>query len=190
MKKNTLILNGSPRKHGNTAALVDRLAAGAREAGSEVVRFDVALMDIAPCRGCLGGGDDPASPCVQKDGMDAVYAAYRAADAVVLASPMYCWSITAQLKATLDRLFALMEAGMKAGAAAPEPKPKKSALLMPAEEDSYRNFSPVIAYYEALVARMGWTDAGQVLVGGVYRAGDIAGNPALERAFELGAKLR
>ena len=118
MGKNVLVLNGSPRRNGNTAALVDAFAEGAAQAGHDVVRFDVALMDIAPCRGCLGGGADADSPCVQKDDMDAVYAAYRAADVVVLASPMYCWSVTAQEKAVLDRLFALMEAGMRAAAAA------------------------------------------------------------------------
>ena len=105
MGKNVLVLNGSPRTNGNTAALVDAFAEGAGQAGNDVVRFDVALMDIAPCRGCLGGGADAESPCVQKDDMDAVYAAYRAADVVVLASPMYCWSVTAQEKAVLDRLF-------------------------------------------------------------------------------------
>ena len=105
MGKNVLVLNGSPRRNGNTAALVDAFVEGAAQAGHDVVRFDVALMDIAPCRGCLGGGADADSPCVQKDDMDAVYAAYRAADVVVLASPMYCWSVTAQEKAVLDRLF-------------------------------------------------------------------------------------
>ena len=109
--------------------------------------------------------------------------AYRAADVVVLASPMYCWSVTAQEKAVLDRLFALMEAGMRAAeaggaeaaAAEAEAGGKGCVLLMPAEEDT---------------ERMGWRDLGRVLVGGVYRAGDIAGNPALDEARELGAGLR
>ena len=198
MGKNVLVLNGSPRRNGNTAALVDAFAEGAAQAGHDVVRFDVALMDIAPCRGCLGGGADAESPCVQKDDMDAVYSAYRAADVVVLASPMYCWSVTAQEKAVLDRLFALMEAGMRAAeaggaeatAAAAEAGGKGCVLLMPAEEDTERNFAPVVSYYETLCERMGWRDLGRVLVGGVYRAGDIAGNPALDEARELGAGLR
>ena len=156
MGKNVLVLNGSPRRNGNTAALVDAFAEGAAQAGHDVVRFDVALMDIAPCRGCLGGGADADGPCVQKDDMDAVYAAYRAADVVVLASPMYCWSVTAQEKAVLDRLFALMEAGMRAAeAAAAEAGGKGCVLLMPAEEDTERNFAPVVSYYEVLCERIG-----------------------------------
>ena len=191
MGKNVLVLNGSPRTNGNTATLVDAFAEGAGQAGNDVVRFDVALMDIAPCRGCLGGGAEVDSPCVQKDDMDAVYAAYRAADVVVLASPMYCWSVTAQEKAVLDRLFALMEAGMRAAeAAAAEAGGKGCVLLMPAEEDTERNFAPIVSYYEVLCERMGWRDLGRVLAGGVYRVGDIAGNPALDDARELGASLR
>ncbi|RDB59290.1 FMN reductase [Gordonibacter sp. 28C] len=197
MGKNVLVLNGSPRREGNTAALVDAFAEGAEQAGGTIARFDVALMDIAPCRGCLGGGADVHSPCVQKDDMDAVYAAYRAADVVVLASPMYCWSFTAQMKAVLDRLFALMEAGMRAAAAggeaaaaaAKEAGGKGCVLFMPAEEDTERNFSPIVSYYETLCERMGWRDLGRVLVGGVYRVGDIAENPALEEARALGASL-
>ena len=172
MGKNVLVLNGSPRTNGNTATLVDAFAEGAGQAGNDVVRFDVALMDIAPCRGCLGGGAEVDSPCVQKDDMDAVYAAYRAADVVVLASPMYCWSVTAQEKAVLDRLFALMEAGMRAAeaggaeaaAAEAEAGGKGCVMLMPAEEDTERNFAPVVSYYETLCA--------------------------LDEARELGARLR
>lgn len=197
MGKNVLVLNGSPRKHGNTAALVEAFSKGAEQTGSTVVRFDVALMDIAPCRGCLGGGADVNSPCVQKDDMDAIYAAYRAADVVVLASPMYCWSFTAQEKAVLDRLFALMEASMhavaaggaEAAAAAAESGGKECVLIMPAEENTERNFAPIISYYETLCERMGWHDRGRVLVGGVYEAGAINGNPALDEAFQLGASL-
>ena len=111
MSKQILILNGSPRIHGNTAALIDAFTAGAEAAGHTITRFDLAALDIHGCRGCLGGGKDPRHPCVQRDGMDAVYPAYMAADVVVLASPMYYWSISGQLKCAFDRLFAVAELG-------------------------------------------------------------------------------
>ena len=100
MGKNVLVLNGSPRTNGNTAALVDAFAEGAGQAGNDVVRFDVALMDIAPCRGCLGGGADAESPCVQKDDMDAVYAAYRAADGTTMTYGEL-WKLSDAIAATL-----------------------------------------------------------------------------------------
>ena len=92
MSKKILILNGSPRPRGNTKALIEAFERGA--AGHSVTRFDLQKMNIHGCLGCCGGGKDPASPCVQKDGMDKIYPAYQAADVVVLASPMYYWSWT------------------------------------------------------------------------------------------------
>ena len=61
MGKNIIILNGSPRKHGNTAALCDAFAAGASAAGHNVVRFDLQGMNIHGCLGCMKGGKDPQS---------------------------------------------------------------------------------------------------------------------------------
>ena len=152
MSKQILILNGSPRIHGNTAALIDAFTAGAEAAGHTVTRFDLAALDIHGCRGCLGGGKDPRHPCVQRDGMDAVYPAYMAADVVVLASPMYYWSISGQLKCAFDRLFAVAE--LDPNLANPV---KDAVLLMAAEGDTEENFAPVRAYYKALRDCLGWT---------------------------------
>ena len=153
MSKQILILNGSPRIHGNTAALIDAFTAGAEAAGHTITRFDLAALDIHGCRGCLGGGKDPRHPCVQRDGMDAVYPAYMAADVVVLASPMYYWSISGQLKCAFDRLFAVAELGPDLA------NPVKDAvLLMAAEGDTEENFAPVRAYYKALLDCLGWKD--------------------------------
>ena len=149
MSKKILILNGSPRPKGNTAALIDAFVCGAESAGHSVTRFDLQKMDIHLCLGCLGGGKDPKSPCVQKDAREEVYPVYREADVVVFASPMYYWSVTAQLKTALDRLFAVTECD-------PEYRTpqKECVLLMPAEEDSEENFAPVVRYYQSLLNRM------------------------------------
>ena len=109
MAKKIVILNGSPRPSGNTAALIEAFTKGAEQAGNGVVRFDVCKMNIHPCLGCCGGGKNPESPCVQKDDMDAIYPHYKDADLVVLASPMYYWSLSGQLKCAFDRLFAVAE---------------------------------------------------------------------------------
>ena len=172
MSKQILILNGSPRIHGNTAALIDAFTAGAEAAGHTITRFDLAALDIHGCRGCLGGGRDPRHPCVQRDGMDAVYPAYMAADVVVLASPMYYWSISGQLKCAFDRLFAVAELGPDLA------NPVKDAvLLMAAEGDTEENFAPVRAYYKALLDCLGWKDAGIVYAGGNMAVGDIQAHP-------------
>lgn len=183
--KKIVILNGSPRARGNTAALIKAFTEGAREAGHTVTAFQLQQMDIHPCLGCYGGGKDPHSPCVQKDGMDQIYPAYREADIVVLASPMYYWSISGQLKCAFDRLFAVAECDP--GYANPK---KDCMLLMAAEGDTEDNFAPVVQYYDALLAHMGWRDVGKVLAGGVAAVGDIEGKPSLDEARALGKSVQ
>ena len=128
MSKNIIILNGSPRKKGNTAALIQAFTQGAEHAGHRVTMFPLDAMEIHGCKGCFGGGKDPAHPCVQRDDMEKIYPAYRNADLVVLASPLYYWNFSGQLRTAFDRLFAVAEC---------EPgyvNPKKEAVLLMAAE--------------------------------------------------------
>lgn len=184
MGKNIIILNGSPRMKGNTAMLCDAFAEGAKSAGHAVTRFDLQKMDIHGCLGCVKGGKDAASPCVQKDSMAEIYPMYKEADIVVLASPMYYWGVSGQLKTAFDRLFAVAECNP--GYANPK---KECALIMAAEGNSADNWKPVLDYYHALLGFLEWKDRGQVLAGGVFEAGAVAGRPVLEEAFRFGASL-
>lgn len=181
MAKNIVILNGSPRSRGNTSQLVKAFTEGAGSAGHTVTTFHLQSMNIHPCLGCCQGGKNPSSPCVQKDDMDTIYPAYRDADVVVLASPLYYWNISGQLKAAFDRLFAVAECN--ADYANPI---KNCVLLMAAEGDE---FQETINWYDGLMGHLGWKDVGKVLCGGVLNIGDIAGNPKLEEARRLGASL-
>ncbi|WP_295935929.1 flavodoxin family protein [uncultured Alistipes sp.] len=184
MSKKIVILNGSPRTKGNTAGLIDHFTQGALQAGHTVERFDLQKMDIHPCLGCMKGGKNPDHPCVQKDDMDRIYPAFEEADIVVLASPMYYWSVTGQLKCTFDRLFAITEKD-------PEFRtPKKDCiLLMAAEADTKEHFEPIEHYYHSMLGHLGWGNLGEVYAGGVVAVGDIAGHPSLEKAHALGASL-
>lgn len=184
MSKKIVILNGSPRKGGNTACLCEVFTQGAEASGHTVLRFDLQQMNIHGCLGCLKGGKDLASPCVQKDDMDKIYPAYKEADIVVLASPMYFWSVTSQLKAAFDRLFAVAETNSN------YQNPRKDCImLMAAEGDSQSNWKPVLDYYHALLGHLGWKDCGTVLAGGVMNIGDIEGKTSLDEARKLGASI-
>lgn len=104
---------------------------------------------------------------------------------VVLASPMYYWGISGQLKCAFDRLFAVAECS-------PEyENPKKECLLlMAAEGNTESNFAPVKAYYEGLLSHLGWKDAGIVYAGGNMDPGDIRDRPEqLAQAEALGKAL-
>ncbi len=184
MSKNILILNGSPRMKGNTSMLCDAFTQGAESIGYVVNRMDLQKMNIHGCLGCMKGGKDSASPCVQKDDMDVIYPEYMKADIIVLASPLYYWSVSGQLKTAFDRLFAVAELDPEYA------NPRKDCvLIMAAEGDTPENWKPAVDYYEALVRFMGWKDRGRVLAGGVLHAGAVAGSPVLDQARALGASL-
>ncbi len=85
MGMRVVILNGSPRRTGNTAALAAEFTRGAEEAGNSVAEFFLDSMDIHGCKGCFGGHSSRECPCVQKDDMDKIYPAVKECDVVVLA---------------------------------------------------------------------------------------------------------
>lgn len=180
MANKIVILNGSPRKNGNTSTLVRAFADGAREAGADVREFFLDGMDIGGCKGCFGGGREGGCPCVQKDGMAEIYPAYRDADVVVLASPLYYWNISGQLKTAFDRLFAVAECDSDY-----RNPIKESALLMAAEGNG---FEESVYWYDRLMVHLGWKSHGKVLCGGVMGLGDIEGRKEIEEARQLGAR--
>ena len=182
MGKKIIVLNGSPRKNGNTSALVKAFREGAESAGHSVTEFWLEGMKINGCRGCCAGGKNPESPCVQKDDMAQIYLAYKEADVVVLASPLYYWTISGQLKCAFDRLFAVAECDPSYT----NPR-KESALLMAAEGNG---FEESVYWYDRLMGHIGWKDCGKVLCGGVMAVGDIEGKPELEEARRLGASIK
>lgn len=104
-KMKILVLTGSPRKNGNSNTLADSFIKGAIEAGHEVARFDAAFKNVHPCIACNACGMD--GPCVFKDDFEYVRDNIVTADAVVFATPMYYFGISAQLKAVVDRFYAI-----------------------------------------------------------------------------------
>jgi multimeric flavodoxin WrbA len=96
-----LLVAGSPRRGGNSDALLDACAAGVRDAGGEVDLLVVSEAGIGPCTGCNGCSKDGC--CIVEDGMQPVYARIDAADAIVVATPVYFATVPAVLKAFYDR---------------------------------------------------------------------------------------
>ncbi|MDE6848406.1 MAG: flavodoxin family protein [Ruminococcus sp.] len=182
MGKKILILNGSPHIKGNTFALNAEFTRGAESSGHKVTEFFLGSMNINGCKGCFGGGKNPDSPCVQKDDMEKIYPFYKEADIVVLASPLYYWTISGQLKCAFDRLFAVAECD-------PDYRnPKKESVLIMAAEGY--GFEESLYWYDRLEKHLGWKSIGKVLCGGVMGIGDIDGKPELNDAFELGKSIK
>ena len=99
---------GSPRKQGNTSILLNKVIEGANEFGGEAIVFNPNAMNIYGCQGCEAC--KTKGYCVIKDDMQEIYRAIDEADVLVLASPIYMWAMSAQLKLVVDRLYAYMNA--------------------------------------------------------------------------------
>lgn len=181
MSKKIVILNGSPRKTGNTFAMIEAFKKGAESAENTVTVFNLDSMNINGCKGCFGGGKNPSSPCVQKDDMDIIYPSYKDADIVVLASPLYYWTISGQLKTAFDRLFAVAECDPNY-----RNPPKECVLLMAAEGNGFEESE---FWYDRLQEHLGWKSLGKVLCGGVMAVGNIKGRKELNDAYELGKSI-
>lgn len=155
--KKILILNGSPRKNGKTASLVNAFCEGAESAGNEVRELHLDSMDIHGCKACEACSRNGGF-CPQKDDMEQVNEAYLWCDVVVFASPMYWGTFTGQLKTCIDRLYAVQN---RLGYGAPE-NVKECALIMTARGDYYVQ---ALDFYN-IFGMMGWSDLGQVLGAG------------------------
>ncbi len=113
------VLNGSPRKE-NTSAMVQAFAEGARAAGHTVEEYQVGKMKIAGCLGCEYCHTKGEGACIQKDDLEKIMPAYKEADMIVFASPIYYFTMTAQMEAAIQRVYCI---GKPA-------KAKKAALLL------------------------------------------------------------
>lgn len=102
-----IILVGSMRKGGNTDLLAQAFAEGARE-DNTVEIISVADYKVNPCIGCNSCFAREGNKCFQIDDMDSIYDKLKTADIVVVASPVYFYGISAQLKVVIDRLHTPM----------------------------------------------------------------------------------
>lgn len=177
-KMKILVLTGSPRKNSNSNTLADYFIKGAREAGHEIVRFDAAFKNVHPCIACNRCGMD--GPCVFKDDFEFVRAHIVDADMVVFATPMYYFGVSAQLKAVVDRFYAIN---------GKIHRPKKAALLMTYANSAASQAQPIKSHYEVLLDYLGWQDAGQIIASGVWTAGAIESTSYPQQAYELGKSL-
>lgn len=179
-KMKILVLTGSPREHGNSNTLADHFIKGAQEAGHEVFRFDAAQKSVHPCIACNSCGMD--GPCVfDDDDFTLVREHIVSADLVAFVTPMYYFGISAQLKAVIDRFYAINGSIHT---------PKQAVLLMTYANNSRRDESPMLTHYEVLLDYLGWTDAGRVVAPGVWTEGSIRNTPFPEQAYRLGKGLR
>ena len=174
MNKDIVILSGSPRKGGNTEKLAAAFKEGAESVGNSVTVFGITTMKIEGCIGCEFCLNNPGK-CTHKDDMPKILDALYKADVVVWASPVYYFSVTAQLKAVIDRTYPLINDNTK-----------QAVLLLTCADESSDTAEGALAIYHKTVDYYKWKDAGVIIAAGVEHMGDIDGHTALVEAIKLG----
>lgn len=174
--KQILILSGSPRVRGNSSLLADSFAEGARAAGHAVEKLLVPRLRVQGCKGCnacmRNGG-----ACALRDDMAKVRKKMIAADAIVLATPIYYYSISSQLKAVIDRCYAFGHDQLRE-------KTFYYLLTCAAPTEDYA--STALATLDGFVSCCPeCTCAGYVVGCDTHDAGDVS-DAAKQQAYELG----
>ena len=177
-------IEGSPRKNGNTGKLLEAVLEGARTAGAESRTIKLWERDVRPCTGyatCRATGQ-----CVLDDDMDEVVEAVQDATAVVLASPVYMWQVTATMKAFVDRLCRLLTPEY----ASRLQGPKKLGFVYTQGNPDPALFAPYFEYHEKMFGMLGFTHGGRVLAAGTRAKDDVLGQTeVLGQARQLGTAL-
>lgn len=163
MAKKVLILSGSPRKGGNSDLLCDEFMRGAAETGNEVEKMRVAAKKVAPCSGCYYCTKNNGK-CVHKDDMAEILQKMIDADVLVLASPVYFYSINAQLKAVIDRTVARWL----------EVKNKEFYYIATMADESVSSADTTIACFRGYADCVeGAVEKGIIIGNGVYESGKL-----------------
>lgn len=178
MSKKVLILSGSPRKGGNSDTLCDEFARGAAESGNAVEKVRVAELDIGYCRGCYACKD--SGKCIISDDMAPLLQKMIDADVIVLASPVYFYSIDAQLKAVIDRTVARWL----------EVHDKEFYYIATAADGEDASAETTLACFRGYADCVeGAREMGVIYGMGVYEAGEIRDTPAMVKAYEMGKSV-
>ena len=179
MGKKVLILSGSPRRGGNSDLLCSEFARGARESGNEVEIIRVAAKKIAPCSGCYYCRAHNGE-CAHKDDMTEVLQKMIDADVIVMASPVYFYSIDAQLKAVIDRTVARWL----------EVKNKEFYYIVTMADEDIASADTTLACMRGYAACVNGAREMGVLIGrGVYEPGKVKTTPAMRQAYQMGKNV-
>ncbi len=184
--KKVMIVVGSPRKKGNSAALARRAAAGAKAHGAQVEIFYLQDMNIQPCRACDACRKKKDMDCVLNDDMGKLYPKLRKADAILIASPIYWFTVSAQTKLFMDRWYAL---GSEEEGYALAGK-RFGIILTYADADPFLSGAVnALRTFQDAFRFLGAQSVGMVY-GSAWKAGEIRRNKGvMAEAYELGRKL-
>ena len=177
MGKKIVVITGSPRKSGNSFAMTDAFIRAAQAKGHTVTRFDAAEMNLGGCHACETCYKT-GKACSYDDDFNTVAPAILEADAVVFTMPVYWYSIPAQIKCVIDKVFSLVVGGKDVAG-------KECALITCCEEEDMTVMDGVRIPIERSAALLKWKMVGEVLIPGVLNVGDIDKTDGCAKAAAL-----
>lgn len=178
---NIVVMTGSPNKNGVTMYLADKFIGGAEKAGNTVKRFDTAFMDIEFCRGC-NYCRDHETQCVFDDDFAALRQAVEECDLLVWVSPVYYFTVSAQLKRAIDRFHAFGR-GLRN-------RPEKTMLIAACADARPQAADTIKDYFRKFTDYIHWENIGELVALG---AGDMAALLSTDypaKAAEAGGALK
>jgi NAD(P)H-dependent FMN reductase len=173
-----VVLAGSPRKDGNTDRLVAAFTKGA-EKNNTVEVISISDHRVNPCTGCNSCFEREGNRCFQNDDMTEIYEKLNEADTLIIASPVYFYGISAQLKAVIDRLHNPMRSRFNI---------KKLGLILVGAAELPELFDAIITQYRLVLRFFKLEDAGMVLIRGARERGEVK-DEDLAQAFQLGESI-
>lgn len=178
MKKNVVILSASPRRKGNSDILCDEFMKGATEASHDVEKIFLADKNIKYCTGC--GVCNTTHECVQKDDMKEILVKLLKADVIVMASPVYFYTINAQMKTLIDRIVPQYTSLSN----------KKFYFIITAAETDLNMMERSIECFRGLLDCLeNPTEKGVIYGVGAWQKGEIKGTKAMKEAYEMGKNV-
>ena len=179
MGKKVLILSSSPRKGGNSDTLCDRFLAGAMEAGHTAEKVFLRDKTIGYCTGC-GACTRGAKKCSQKDDMAKVLDQMVNAEVIVMATPVYFYTMAAQMKTFIDRTCARYQ----------EISNKEFYFILAAADGNKKAMHRTLEGFRGFTSCLeGAKEKGVVYGTGAWEVGDIQDSPAMKEAFQMGLSL-
>lgn len=180
MSKKVVILSSSPRKGGNSDALCDEFFKGAKSSGNEVEKIFLKDKNISYCTGCGYCNTVNQTACAIKDDMEEALELMINSDVIVLATPVYFYTMCGQLKTFIDRCCAKYT----------QIRNKEFYFIMTAADGSKSSFDKVLEEFKGFLSCLGGAKVkGSISASGVWQKDDIKNTQYLKQAYEMGADV-
>jgi multimeric flavodoxin WrbA len=179
MKKSVLAISASPRKGGNSDLLCDQFLTGARESGNDVEKIFLCDMDVGYCKGC--GTCTYSGKCILKDDAAGILDKMMAADVIVLATPVYFYTMDAQLKTLIDRTSPVYT----------KLTDKEFYFILTAADENKESLKKTVESLRGFTEDCleGAKEMGIVYGTGVWKKGEVRDTVHMSDALEMGRKV-